>query len=242
MKCFSGIAAAGLLVVLSQSYAADYAQIEERLGTLVPDVSDITIAETPLPGLMEVRIRNEVIYMSSDGRYLVQGRMVDLETQIDLTDSAKAEVRRERLSNLDQDEFVTFGNDDAEFELMVFTDPDCGYCRRLHEQMRDYNREGIRIHYMAFPRAGVGSDTYDKLVSIWCSNDRQHAMDIAKAGGAPDPETCDNPVTEQYELGQSLGVTGTPSMMTFDGEMIPGYVPPQQLRERLERLNGNTRQ
>jgi thiol:disulfide interchange protein DsbC len=233
------VASAALLSAGSAALASDYADIEDRISSLVSEVRELSIAETPVPGLKQVRVNNEIIYMSGDGRYLLQGRFIDLETQTDLTDAAQSSLRRERLANLNSDEFVSFGPEDAEHEVLVFTDPDCGYCRRLHDQMDEYASNGIRIHYLAFPRAGVGSGTYDKMVSVWCSHDRQGAMDIAKAGQTPPRATCDNPVDEQYQLGQSLGVTGTPSMMTFNGDMIPGYVPPQQLRARLDSLNGS---
>lgn len=232
------VAASAMLLAATAVFATDYAEIEERISSLVSEVRELSIAETPVPGLMQVRVNSEIIYMSDDGRYLLQGRFIDLETQTDLTDTAQASLRRERLADLNSDEFVSFGPEDADYEVMVFTDPDCGYCRRLHEQMEEYASNSIRIHYLAFPRAGVGSQTYDKMVSVWCAHDRQGAMDIAKAGETPPRATCDNPVDEQYQLGQSLGVTGTPSMMTFNGDMIPGYVPPEQLRARLESLNG----
>lgn len=223
-----------LLVLGSVSKADDFSEIEARLASLVPNLQDLVIAETPLPGVLQVRIGSDIIYMTADGRYLIQGRVIDLETQRDLTESAMAAVRKERLQTLDQAEFVTFGNDEAEFDLLVFTDPDCGFCRRMHEKMDEYNALGIRIHYLAFPRAGQGSSTYNNMVSIWCADDPQGAMDIAKMGRTPRAATCDNPVMEQYRLGQALGVTGTPSLMTFDGDIIPGYVPPEQLRQRLE--------
>lgn len=242
MKSLSGAAAAGACFLLFSglSVAAEPDEIEQRLRALVPDIESLTIGETPVPGLMEVRLNNEILYMSDDGRYLLQGRMVDLETQTDLTDAAKSGVRREQLANLDPSEFVTFGSEKAEHEILVFTDPDCGYCRRLHEQMAEYNEQGITVHYLAFPRAGVGSDTHEKLVSVWCADDRQDAMDIAKAGGTPEKATCENPVDTQYQLGQSLGVTGTPSMVTFSGDMLPGYVPPEQLRQRLDQTAANS--
>jgi thiol:disulfide interchange protein DsbC len=236
-----GLVLAGIVMATS-ALAADPAAVEERLSKLVPDTAAVAIAETPIPGVMEVRIDSEIVYMSDDGRYLFQGRVIDLETQTDLTDAAMASVRKEQLTELDRDDFVTFGDDDAEYELLVFTDPDCGFCRRLHEKMDEYHDQGIRIHYLAFPRAGEGSQTYNKMVSVWCAEDRQAAMDVAKTGGTPRAATCPNPVLEQYQLGQSLGVTGTPSLVTLDGDIIPGYVPPEQLRERLAVLaeqNGN---
>lgn len=216
--------------------AADYPEVLERLSGIVDDMEEVTIAEIPIDGLLQVGVGSEVIYMTEDGRFLIQGRVLDLETKIDLTNTARTRLRKEALAKLDSSEWISFGPEDAEHEIMVFTDVDCGYCRRLHQQMEEYNAAGIRINYLAFPRAGVGSPTYDKMVSIWCANDQQGAMNIAKAGGQPEPATCDNPVNTQYEFGQALGVTGTPGLVTLDGELIPGYVPPAQLKERLDGL------
>ncbi|OAB55435.1 hypothetical protein AY599_02580 [Leptolyngbya valderiana BDU 20041] len=237
MKSFSlrkGMLGLAALASSGALLAAD--AIEERLQGLVPDMSQVTIAETPIDGVMQVQIGSDVIYMSEDGRYLFQGRLVDMDTQIDLTDQAKSSVRAEALASLDASDFVTFGPEDAEYEILVFTDPDCGYCRRLHEQIAEYADVGVQVNYLAFPRAGVGSESYNKLVSVWCADDRNAAMDIAKAGGTPPAQSCDNPVEEQYRLGQSLGVTGTPSILLRNGGIIPGYVPPQQLIGRLDAL------
>jgi thiol:disulfide interchange protein DsbC len=237
MKPFSlKLAAVALTGLAAQAMASEYDAIEQRLSALVPDLGQVTIAETPMPGILQIRIGGEIVYMSEDGRYLVQGRIIDMDTQTDLTDAAMSGVRKEQLASLDSDDFVTFGNSSAEYEVLVFTDPDCGFCRRLHDQIDEYEAAGIKIHYLAFPRAGTGSQTHEKMVSVWCAEDRQGAMDIAKAGRTPPKATCDNPVDEQYRLGQALGVTGTPSILTLEGDIIPGYVPPQQLRERLERL------
>lgn len=230
----------GILAVSAALAQDDYAQVRERLSSMVSGDRDLLIAETPIEGMLQVQIGSEIVYMTDDGRYLLQGRVVDLDTQTDLTDQAKSDVRREALGNLDESEWITFGPDDAEFDVLVFTDPDCGYCRRLHQQMADYNAAGIRINYVGFPRAGIGSETHEKLQNIWCAEDQQSAMDTAKGGGTPEPAECENPVAEHYELGQSMGVTGTPALMTLQGDLIPGYVPPDQLRERLERLaSGN---
>lgn len=236
MKTFSGLIAALGMALAGVATAADENAIEERVRALVPEIERLAIAETPIPGVMEVQLNSEILYMSENGRYLMQGRLVDLETQTDLTDAAKSVLRREKLASMDEADMVSFGPEDADYELMVFTDTDCGYCRRLHEQIDDYVDEGIRINYLAFPRAGVGSETYNTMVSVWCADDRQSAMNTAKAGSQPPEAQCENPVEEQYKLGQALGVTGTPSMVTPDGEMIPGYVPPKQLRQRLDNL------
>lgn len=227
---------AALALVPAVGLAADYEQVRERLTTLVGDGADIAIAESPLPGILQVRLGSDIVYMTENGRYLLQGRVLDLDTRADLTDQAMSEVRRELMGDLSDDELISFGPDDAEFEITVFTDVDCGYCRRLHEQVDAYNEAGIQVNYAAFPRAGTGSETFRKMVSVWCADDPHAAMDLAKAGGTPEPAECDAPVAAQYRLGQSLGVTGTPALLTSGGDLIPGYVPPDDLRARLERL------
>lgn len=239
MRIFAVAAVTAGILLSGLATAADEQAIEERIRALVPEVNNLAIAETPVPGVMEVQLNNDIIYMSADGRYLMQGRLIDLETKQDLTDSAKSGLRREQIAALDQADMVSFGPEDSEFELMVFTDTDCGYCRRLHEQIDEYVDAGIKINYLAFPRAGVGSKTYNTMVSVWCAEDRQQAITVAKSGGQPPKAQCDNPVEEQYQLGQSMGVTGTPALLTPNGDLIPGYVPPAQLRERLQKLVAN---
>lgn len=237
MKIFTGLIAALGITLTGLVSAADEKAIEERVRAMVPELETLAIAETPMPGVMEVQLNNEIVYMSEGGRYLMQGRLIDLETQTDLTDATKTVLRQNQLADLEASDMVSFGPEDADYELMVFTDTDCGYCRRLHEQIDDYINEGIRINYLAFPRAGADSETFDTMVSVWCADDRQGAMTTAKSGSQPPEAKCENPVEEQYKLGRALGVTGTPSMVTPEGKMIPGYVPPKQLRQRLESLS-----
>jgi len=228
-------ALAAMLLLPSLVQADDYENVRERLKTLINPETEMAIAETPLPGILQVRLGSDIVYISADGRYLLQGRMLDLDTRQDLTDRAMGEVRRELMAGLAGDELITFGPD-GDYEITVFTDVDCGYCRRLHQQIEEYIAAGIQVHYAAFPRAGVGSESFNKMTSVWCADDQQAAMDLAKSGGTPEPAECDAPIAEHYKLGQSLGVTGTPALLTPDGDLIPGYVPPQDLRARLEQL------
>lgn len=226
----------GVLLAVSLTAVAedDYSRVEERIRTLAPNAKSIAISETPLEGILMVQINSDIVYTSADGRYLIQGRVVDMDTREDLTESAKSGVRKDLLTDVDKSGQITFSPENPTYELMVFTDIDCGYCRKLHEQMAEYNEQGIAISYMAFPRAGIGSKSYEKAVSVWCADDPQAAMTLAKMGSDPDPEQCENPVAEQYQLGIQLGVTGTPALMTSTGVLIPGYVPPDQLRQRLD--------
>lgn len=227
---------AALLLTPVLAAADDYEQVRERLSSLVDSETDISIAESPMSGILEVRLGSDIVYISDDGRYLLQGRVLDLETRQDITDQAKSKIRRELIDGIDYDKLISYGPEDSEFEIIVFTDVDCGYCRRLHQQVEEYNDAGIRISYAAFPRAGIGSETFRTMTSVWCSDDQQAAMDLAKGGGTPEPAECEAPIAEQYSLGQAVGVTGTPALVTPGGDLIPGYVPPNDLRVRLEQL------
>jgi thiol:disulfide interchange protein DsbC len=228
----------GLLLAVTFTAQAqdDFSTVEERIRSMAPNAETIAISETPIDGILMVQVNGDVVYMTADGRYMIQGRVVDMDTREDLTESAKSEVRKELIAAVDTSKQITFSPEEPEYELMVFTDIDCGYCRKLHAQMEEYNENGIAISYMAFPRAGIGSHSYEKAVSVWCSDDQQAALTQAKLGAEPDSEQCDNPIAEQYQLGMALGVTGTPALLTADGTLIPGYVPPEQLRQRLDKM------
>ena len=229
----------GLLLTFSASAVADndYSAVEERIRSLAPSASSIAISETPIDGVLMVQVSGDIVYATADGKYLIQGRVIDLDTREDLTEGAKSDIRKELMADMDTSSQIVFEPKKPEYELTVFTDIDCGYCRKLHDQVPEYNEEGISIRYMAYPRAGIGSRSYEKAVTVWCSDDPQQAMTDAKAGQEMAPIQCDNPVAEQYQLGQAMGVSGTPALLTPDGQLIPGYVPPAQLRARLDRMN-----
>jgi len=210
--------------------------VEAKIRTLVPNAKTIAISETPIEDLLQVQINSDIVYVTANGEYLVQGQIMNIDTRANLTDQAKSGIRLGLLTDLKQDEQITFAPEQTKYDLLVFTDIDCGYCRKLHNQMAEYNQEGIAIHYMAFPRAGIGSDSYDKFVSVWCADDQKEALTLAKNGTDPVPAKCPNPIADQYELGREVGVTGTPALVTTDGTLIPGYMPPAQLRQRLESL------
>jgi len=214
----------------------DFNAVEAKIRALVPNAKTIAISETPIKGLLQVQINSDIVYVTDNGEYLLQGQIMNIDTRANITDQAKSGIRLSLLTDLNQDEQITFAPEVAKYDLLVFTDIDCGYCRKLHNQMKEYNDEGIAIHYMAFPRAGIGSGSYDKFVSVWCAADQKEAMTLAKNGTDPEPAKCPNPIADQYELGREVGVTGTPALVTTDGTLIPGYMPPAQLRQRLESL------
>lgn len=235
----SAIVAALLMVMAAFPVMAqdDYAVVEQRMRELAPGADSIAVSETPVDGILQVQIGGDIVYTSSDGRYLLQGRIIDLDTRADLTEQAKSTQRLELMGGIDESKQIAFAPENPEYELVVFTDIDCGYCRKLHMQMAEYNEQGIGIRYMAFPRAGIGSDSYSKFVSAWCAEDQQGALTLAKMGNEPEPMQCENPIAEQYQLGVALGVTGTPALLMSDGQLIPGYVPPEKLKERLDQMS-----
>ena len=218
----------------------DFTAVEEKLRTLAPNATTMAISETPIEGILQVQINSDIVYVTSNGQYLLQGQIMEIDTRTNITDQAKSGIRLDVLNDLNRDEQISFSPEKPKYDLLVFTDIDCGYCRKLHNQVAEYNEEGIAIHYMAFPRAGIGSGSYDKFVSVWCADDQQEALTLAKNGTDPEPLKCPNPIADQYQLGRDVGVTGTPALVTSDGTLIPGYMPPEQLRQRLESLEAAT--
>ena len=144
-----------------------------------------------------------------------------------------AGLKKKTLATLNEADMIVYEPQKIEHTLTVFTDIDCGYCRKLHQQMAEYNELGIRIRYMAFPRSGLGSESYDKAVNVWCADDKQQAMTDSKLGVSIAANTCENPVQKHFEAGRRLGVTGTPALFLESGELLPGYVPPQRLKQLL---------
>ena len=175
-----------------------------------------------------------LVYLTADGRFLVQGKLVDLETRTEITEERLSELKLAALSEVSEEQMVIYGPQDAKHTVTVFTDIDCGFCRKLHSEMNQYGDNGIRIRYLFYPRAGVGSESYDKAVSVWCADDRHSAMDQAKAGASIDKKVCPNPVADHHALGQAMRIQGTPALLLDDGEMLPGYVPAKKLRQALD--------
>jgi thiol:disulfide interchange protein DsbC len=206
-------------------------RIEKELGQKVTSVT-----ESVIPGLYEVVVPPKVFYLTADGRYLVAGDIVDLEQRVNLSDNTRTNARLDVIKSLDESSMIVFAPKEVKHTITVFTDIDCGYCRKLHSEIDSYNKLGIKVRYMAYPRAGIGSPSYDKAVSVWCAEDKAKALTTAKSGGNVPQKTCDNPVEKQFELGQELGVNGTPALMLENGQIYPGYAPADKLITVLEQV------
>lgn len=225
-----------LSLAASISLAADPDQaIRATLTKLQPDMAVEAIAESPMNGLFQVHLKGgRLLYASADGQFLMQGNLYQMkgDNAVNLTRQVESKGVAKEINSIPLSEMVVFSPEGpAKAHITVFTDTDCGYCQKLHSEVPELNRRGIEVRYMAFPRQGVGSHGYNTLVSVWCAKDRQAAMNLAKSREEVPAATCDNPVAKQYELGQLVGVSGTPSIVLGNGEMIPGYQPAPQLAE-----------
>lgn len=206
----------------------------DALPGLVPGATTDQLSLTPVPGLYELVYKSDVLYLSGDGRYVFQGDLLDLETRQNLTEERRKVARLAVIQDVGEDTMIVFAPDEVKHTLTVFTDIDCPYCARLHRDVQALNDNGIKVRYLAFPRAGIPSKSYDKTVSVWCSDDTQQAIADAKFGKPVEPRRCENPVADHYALGRSVGVTGTPTLILEDGGVIPGYVPADRLVKMMQ--------
>lgn len=213
--------------------------ITEAIHKLVPAAQIESIDRSPIAGMYTVVASGQVVYVSADGKYLIQGNMYDLAAHQDLTAARMNGVRKVALAKLSPAKHIEFAPKDPKYHVTIFTDLDCGYCRKLHSHMADYNREGIAVDYLFFPRTGIPSPSYDKAVSVWCAVDRKKAFSEAKMGETPKPAKCANPVASEFQLGLRLGVnnTGTPTLIADDGSVIGGYLTPAQMLQRLQAVD-----
>lgn len=224
-----------LLLLVSVAYA-DKAAVEAEINKQIPDVKIESLTKMADTGLYEAVIDGQIYYFTADGKYMIQGNILALESRENLTENRKVEIKKTILAEIDPSTLIIFAPKDPDYMLTVFTDVDCGYCQKLHQEIKQYNDLGIGIRYMAYPRAGIESEAAKQLVEVWCAKDQQQAMTDAKAEKkVKNTKLCaDNPVIAHFELGQRLGVSGTPSMFLENGQILPGYVPPARLREVLD--------
>lgn len=207
---------------------------------LNPQVEVERVAAAPMPGFREAIVAGQVVYVSDDGRYLFLpgsgGALFDVTAKKNLSEDAMAAVRKQLLETIPTSERIVFAPAKPKYTVTVFTDVECGYCRKLHSEIAEYNRQGIAIEYLAFPRMGLGSDDYRKMVAVWCAPDRRKALTAAKNDHGPTKADCKSSVNQQYDVGQRVGLTGTPMILTREGVQLGGYIPPAALREALDKL------
>jgi thiol:disulfide interchange protein DsbC len=208
---------------------------EEDIAGLLPGLTADDVRESPLPGLYEVAVGSQIVYITADRRYLFKGDIIDLGSNKSLTEARRNGLRLSEIGSLDEDTMVIFGPEEVKHTITVFTDVDCTYCRKLHNEMDQLSAAGIRVRYMFYPRYGPGSPGWDKANAVWCSEDRQSAMTLAKSGGEVVADDCgDTPVANHFDIGNRIGVRGTPAILLEDGTLMPGYIPAPELSRMLD--------
>ncbi len=225
-----------LAIDASAAYAAETPSgqvLVDKLKALRPSIPIEGVSESPLPGIYALEIEGgTVFYGTADGRYLFTGDLYELgDTDlINLAELNRSVKRIDLLAAVPEEDMVIFSPaGTTKAVVSIFTDVDCGFCRKLHKEVPELNALGVEVRYLAYPRAGIGSESYHRIVSAWCADDRNAAITLLKSGDSIPTKSCDNPVSQHYELGRQVGVTGTPAIVTEDGRLLPGFMPAEQL-------------
>jgi thiol:disulfide interchange protein DsbC len=213
------------------------AAVRAGLNKLAPGVKITSVKPSPLPGLYEVVVDGQVIYVSNDGRYLLQGAIIDTASRRNLTEISEAAERKLLLATVPAARKISFTPAEAKYRVTVFTDIDCGYCRKMHTQIDEYNRLGIAVDYLFYPRTGPGSESFQKAINVWCAPDRRLAMTSAKNGKTLPERDCANAIAQDYALARKVGADGTPAVYAANGMQLGGYLSPQDLLKALKSLN-----
>lgn len=212
---------------------ADLEAARKNISQQLKTVNPANIFPSPIPGLYQVMMPPRFFYASLDGRYIVDGDLIDMSTKQNISQGHRNKSVTAAIDAMGEDSMIVFGNDSLKHTVTVFTDIDCTYCRKLHNEIAMYNKLGIRIRYLAYPRAGIGSGSFNKAEAVWCSKDKRDAMTKAKNGSDLKADKCQNPVAQHFALGNMIGVRGTPALVLDDGTLVPGYIPAARLSEAL---------
>ena len=208
------------------------------IATKIPGTKAEDLHTSPIPGVYELMRGTDAAYVSSDGKYAIVGDLYDLGSNDNLTEARRRDARLKLLATVPESQMVIFGAKEARHTITVFTDVDCQYCRKLHSQIADYNRLGIRVRYLFYPRSGPNTESWTKAIQVWCSADRNSALTQAKLGEALKTKPCaDSPVARHYDLGQKFEVAGTPAIILGNGAMLPGYESPEMIAQEVRTLD-----
>jgi thiol:disulfide interchange protein DsbC len=227
---------AGSVALAEDSWPQGSEKLVSELRRTMPTLPIEEVTTTPLADIYAVDLPGgQTLYGTADGKYLFSGDMYQLgDNIVNLAEGRRALKRQQLMQDVPLDELVVFSPaGETRDYINVFTDVDCGYCRKLHQEMADINALGIEVRYLGYPRAGLGTPTYTKIVSAWCAKNPNEAITALKSGLDIPAADCDNPIAEHYALGQKVGVTGTPAIITSDGRLLPGYMPAENLAEAL---------
>ena len=197
--------------------------LRQALAKSMPEVKPTKISVSPVDGLYEVIVGSQVVYMSVDARYMIDGDLIDIKTKKNISEDAKSEIRLAVINKFTSEQMLVYKPEKVKDVITVVTDIDCPYCRRLHSEVPSYLEKNVEVRYIFMPLKGAAD--MKKTISVWCSDDQQLALDTVKSGGQIEEKTCDNPIKEHLAMARKLGVRGTPAIILEDGQLLPGYVP-----------------
>jgi len=211
-----------------------------ELASKIPGTRVEDLHATSIAGIFELTHGTQIAYVTADGKYAFSGDLIDLARNDNLTEARRRVVRAKLIGSLPESDMLVFGPRDPKYTVTVFTDVDCAYCRQLHSQIAEYNRLGIRVRYVFYPRTGPNSDSWVKAEQVWCSSNRKEALTQAKRGLALTAKVCaDNPVARHYAIGKDFDLQGTPAIVMSSGELVSGYMPPPILAQHLRESEKN---
>ena len=227
------------VLLFSIFIVSDETLINEKITTILPPGTNIeSIEVSEFPGIYKVYFGDiQPLYVSENGNFFIYGDMFNVNANgiINLTEKDILEKRKVLMQDINNDELIKFEAKNELFAVTVFTDVDCGYCRKLHDEIATYNEVGITINYAAFPRSGIGTETFSKMVGAWCSNNPKDSITKLKNGKKLKLSFCDSqPVAKHYAIGNKIGVTGTPAIVSSKGELLPGYHSAEDLLSKLK--------
>ncbi|PIE20763.1 MAG: protein-disulfide isomerase [Neptuniibacter caesariensis] len=232
------------------AYAGDEtkAYVGQLLQQIAPRLTVESIDRSSIPGISEVVLSNgDILYVDPKAQAFMLGQMLTFSAESGLenvTEVKKREIsdargaeRKTIIDGIAATDKITFSpTGEVKSRIHVFTDISCPYCVKLHREIPELNKLGIEVSYLAYPRAGQGSQAHRQMNAIWCAGDdeaRRKAMTQAKIEQNLKGRDCKTPVMEQMKLGQAMGVTGTPALVLDDGKLVPGYVPAKKLAAML---------
>lgn len=214
---------------------AELEKVRQSVAEMFDMIEPQDINASPIAGWYTIQKGSIVAYVSADGRYLLQGDLIDLNNQTNLSEAVRNDARRNLMASVSDDQTIVFSPDEVKYSVTVFTDVDCTYCRRLHSQIKEYLEHGIQVRYLLYPRNGPASRSWNTSEEVWCANDRADALTMAKLDRDFDSAKCDaSAVQDHYVMGRDVGLAGTPAIVLDDGTLIGGYVTPDQLKAQLE--------
>jgi len=216
---------------------ADLEQLRQKVGGMFDSIDPEDIDVSPVDGWFTIHKGPVVAYVSADGRYLLQGDMIDLDESVNLSEEIRVETRRELMATVSDEEVISFTPDEVKYSVSIFTDVECTYCRRLHSQIDEYLARGIEVRYLMYPRNGPATRAWNTSEEVWCAADRKNALTMAKLDREFASASCDaSIIQDHYVIGKDVGLSGTPAIVFADGTLVSGYMTPDQLTAALESM------